>query len=110
MILFREEHVEPILSGRKTQTRRLGNKRWNVGAKHACYTRPPFTRGGSEPFARVRILNVRRQALGEMSRAEVLAEGYRTWPEYMAALARIHGRELEPEDEVWAVTFAVVRL
>ena len=50
MILFQEEHVQPILDGHKTQTRRLGKKRWNVGAVHQCklnYLRgaPPDTAG-----------------------------------------------------------------
>lgn len=105
MILFKPEHVEPIIAGRKTQTRRAGSKRWNVGSIHQCKT---TLFSPDPPFARVRILDVRRQKLGEMSREEVLAEGYRTWPEYMAALGRIHGREFVPGDEVWAVTFEVV--
>ena len=34
MILFRPQHVGPILDGRKTQTRRLGKRRWREGAIH----------------------------------------------------------------------------
>jgi hypothetical protein len=105
VILFRPEHVEPILSVRKTQTRRAGNKRWNVGSIHQCKT---TLFSPDPPFARVRIFDVRRQKLGEMSREEVLAEGYRTWPEYMKALGRIHEREFGTDDEVWVVTFEVV--
>lgn len=105
MILFRPEHVAPILEGRKTQTRRAGNKRWNVGAVHQCKT---TLFSPEPPFARVRIIDVRRQKLGEMSREEVLAEGYKTWPQYVAALSAIHGREFGLEEEVWVVEFEVV--
>ena len=102
MILFRTEHIAPILAGVKTQTRRAGDKRWNVGAIHQCKT---TLFSPDPPFARVRILDVRRQRLGEMSRSEVLAEGYQTWPQYIAALSRINSREFAPGDEVWVVTF-----
>jgi hypothetical protein len=34
MILFKKEHKDLILADIKTQTRRTGNKRWNVGAIH----------------------------------------------------------------------------
>lgn len=106
MILFKPEHVAPILAGTKTQTRRAGSKRWNVGTVHQCKT---TLFSPDPPFARVRILDVRRQVLGEMSREEVLAEGYRTWPEYMAALSAIHDREFDPHEEVWVVEFEVVQ-
>lgn len=50
MILFREEHVAPILNGEKTQARRLWAKpRVRVGSVHKAYTRPPFARNGAAP-------------------------------------------------------------
>ena len=71
MILFKPEHVPMILSGRKTQTRRLGKKRWRVGAIHQCKT-SLF----GESFARVRIRGVCREPLREISVADCFAEGY----------------------------------
>ncbi len=73
MILFRPEHVDPILAGTKTQTRRLGAKRWNVGAVHQARTR---MMDASSTFAHLRILEVRRELLHEISAADVRAEGY----------------------------------
>ena len=109
MILFKPEHALLILGGRKTQTRRVGKRRWNVGAVHACYTRPPFAKGGAEPFARVRILDVRWERLRAMTRQDVYAEGYDSYSEYMDALERINGVKLAGDDGVWVVEFVVVR-
>lgn len=104
MMLFKPEHVPHILSGRKTQTRRLGKKRWNVGAVHQCQTK--MLRNDSV-FAHVRIKRVYRQQLNDMSPADVYAEGYDSWHDYMGALNRINGSELFGTDEVWVVEFAL---
>jgi hypothetical protein len=108
MILFREEHVEPILRGRKTQTRRNGEFRWLTGSVHKCYTKPPYTRGGAEPFAKVRILNVRQQRLKEMTLADVKAEGYGCPEDYVAVFKDIYG-EWNGNMLVWVVDFELVR-
>lgn len=108
MILFKPEHVAPILSGRKTQTRRGGKRRWNVGSVHACYTRPPFAKGGSEPFCRVRILDVRRSVpIASMSDEDVYAEGYDTWRDFWAVWCRINGGGSPPDAMPWVVEFAL---
>ena len=111
MILFKPEHVDPILTGRKTQTRRLGKKRWNVGSIHACYTRPPFARGGAEPFCRVLILGVRRERLDDISEGDARAEGYPNSERFVEAFERINRTALNPETceypRVWVVTFEV---
>lgn len=111
MILFREEHVAPILTGTKTQTRRLGRRRWNIGAIHACYTRPPFAKGGAEPFCRVRILDVRGQLLTSISPADALAEGYPDVPAFLQSFWCINAARLGPRSDdalfVWVVTFSL---
>lgn len=109
MILFRPEHVEMILSGRKTQTRRLGKRRWKVGGVHACYTRPPFAKGGAEPFARVHILGVRQELLAEISDDDIHAEGYDSFPEYLKVLCDINGGGMSTTALLWVVNFEVVQ-
>lgn len=104
MILFKPEHVEPILEGRKTQTRRLGAKRWNVGALHHAATR---LFDPAAVFARLQIVDVRRELLWAISPADVRAEGYDSALEFAEAWSRINGPT--PFDTpVWAVEFEVV--
>lgn len=100
MILFKPEHVGPILSGEKTQTRRLGKKRWNVGAVHQCNTKM-----FGEPFSRVHILDVYQEKLGHISPDSIAKEGY-GGEDYKAAWDRINPKT--PWDDeliVWVVTF-----
>jgi hypothetical protein len=104
MISFKPEHVRPILEGRKTQTRRLGKKRWNVGAIHQCKTR--LFHG--EPFTRVRITSVRRERLGDISDEDVVSEGYKTRADYRAAWEAIYGSPWDDDMEVWVVDFKLV--
>lgn len=112
MILFRPEHVEPILSGRKTQTRRLGKRRWKVGGIHGCYTRPPFAKGGAKPFCRVRVTGVRRERMLNISPSDVVAEGYDDIQTFVHAFWRINEGRLDPRSDgdvlVWVVEFQVV--
>jgi hypothetical protein len=104
MISFKPEHVKPILEDRKTQTRRLGKKRWNTGAIHQCRTRL----FDGEPFARVRIMSVRRERLGDISRGDIAREGYATRADYRAAWEAIYGSPWNDDLEVWVVDFKLV--
>ena len=102
MLLFKPEHVVPILSGAKTQTRRVGARRWREGAEHDA--RLNFT---TPPFARLRITSVRRQAVYRISTADAVAEGYPNRQAFFAAWDRVTG---EPRTtRVWVVSFVVVR-
>jgi len=105
MLLFRPEHVAAILDGRKTQTRRLGKKRWNVGVIHKCYTKPPFARGGAEPFASVKILAVRQEPLRSISHDDAEAEGYTGIGTYLYAFCAINWMATDANPLVWVVTF-----
>jgi hypothetical protein len=107
VILFKPEHVDIILCGKKTQTRRLGKRRWKVGALHACYTRPPFAKGGAEPFCRVRILSVRREILGYIDDNDVRAEGYGDFAGFLDAFFHINPKA-SGGLMVWVVEFELV--
>lgn len=105
MILFKPEHVAAILDGRKTQTRRLGERRWKTGSLHKCYTKPPFARGGAEPFARVRILGVRPEMLRYITMEDALAEGYTGPGTFLHAFYTINHTATDVNPMVWVVTF-----
>ncbi|MGB9886282.1 MAG: ASCH domain-containing protein [Moorellales bacterium] len=102
MLLFKPEHAELIVSGRKTQTRRLGRKRWKVGSVHQCRTSRR-----AKPFALVRITGVRRERLGDISEEDVRREGYGSVEAYRKAFERVYGF-WDPEAEVWVVDFEPV--
>lgn len=108
MLLFKSEHVEPILLGRKTQTRRLGKKRWNVGAVHQARTR---MMDASSCFAYLEIGGYYYDALHAIQPYEAWAEGYESIEAYRVEWNRINGEGywlLNPD--VHVVCFRVARL
>ena len=108
MILFRQEHVGPILAGTKTQTRRTWEKpRARVGTVHLAKTRMLST----EYFARLEILAVYQERLGDISEDDARAEGYPSRAEYFQAFARINRQRIGDdfcEQVIWVVRFQVV--
>jgi hypothetical protein len=102
MILFRKEHVAPILAGTKTQTRRLGRKRWNVGAIHQCQTR---MLDNASVFAHVRILEVHGDWLRNISHDDAVAEGYTGIGTYLYAFSEINKMATDANPAVWVVRF-----
>ncbi|MCF8009275.1 MAG: ASCH domain-containing protein [Halanaerobiales bacterium] len=107
MILFKQEHVNPILRGRKTQTRRTGKKRWNIGAIHQARTNMPW-QGDEGHFADIKILDVRKEKLKDLSVQDLCAEGYDTYDQFWDIWKEING-ELNLEEEINVVEFEVVK-
>ena len=105
MILFRQEHVDPILRGEKVQTRRLGKKRWNVGAVHQCQTR---LFDNASVFAMVEIVDVHQEPLRDISHDDAVAEGYTGIGTYLTAFYAINKMATDANPLVWVVTFALV--
>jgi len=105
VILFKPEHVQPILEGRKTQTRRTGKKRWNVGSVHQAKLN---FKKGSKPFAYLKITDVRQERLGNITEADAWAEGYGSIEEYKEVFKQIYGY-WNPDINVWVVNFEVVK-
>lgn len=88
MFLFKQEHVEPILNGTKTQTRRIHHRRRAVpGAFHWAQ------RGmkADTRFARLKVIRAWEEYLFDISNADVLAEGYSSRDEYFAVFREING-------------------
>ncbi len=104
MILFKPEHVDPILWGEKTQTRRTGKRRWRLGSIHQAKLN--FSKG-SKPFALLRIVFVHQERLGDISEDDAKREGYPTVEAYKEVFKRIYGW-WNPDAEVWVVDFEVV--
>lgn len=105
MILFKPEHVGPILAGTKTQTRRIWTKpRAKVGAIHLAKTRML----SKEYFARLRILDVYREFPADISDDDARAEGYPAAKEYLEAFCRINRLPAVPDQTVFVVKFEVV--
>jgi hypothetical protein len=104
MILFKAQHVEPILAGRKTQTRRRGKLRWRVGSVQQC--RRGFH---AEPFAHVRIVRRWQERLGDISEADARAEGYWDSEDYLAAFRAIHNGHADLDEVVACYEFEVVQ-
>lgn len=109
MILFRREHVEPILAGIKVQTRRTWEKpRARVGTVHLAKTKMLST----EYFARLEILAVYPERLGDISEEDAIAEGYPSRAAYLQAFARINRQTVGDdffEQPVYVVRFRVVQ-
>jgi hypothetical protein len=105
MILFKPQHVPMILEGRKTQTRRLGKKRWNVGSAHQAKT-SLF----GERFAWLVITGVRKEKLCDISDEDVRREGYETRAGYYDAFVAINRLGTYTLGElVWVVDFRLVK-
>ena len=102
MILFKKEHKEMILSGRKTQTRRIGKKRWKIGSIHQARLnfQTPF-------FAKLRILDVYQEKLGDITESDVYAEGYDSIDEYFDVFRNLNG-SVDLDELIWVVKFKLV--
>lgn len=111
MLLFKPEHVPLILNGTKTQTRRIWKrKRCNVGSVHLAKTEML----SKEYFAKLTILRVWQEKLGDISETDAIAEGYKNRDDYLNAFFKINKINDEINQFawlwklVWCVEFEVV--
>ncbi len=95
MFLFTEQSKEEILNGPKRATRRRGKQRLRVGSIQPCYTRRPYARGGSKPFARVRITRRDEESYPGQgcfdSAHEAVVEGFTDWFWFIEAWVGFYG-------------------
>lgn len=108
MLLFKPEHVAPILTGRKVQTRRKWPRgpRVVVGGRHQCRT---LMLVKSTTFAVVEVTGLRREELGQISDEDARREGYEDRESYFAVWGAIYADVKRQDSElVWVVDFKVV--
>lgn len=88
MILFKHSHIFPILIGLKTQTRRTWKKaRVKIGSIQQAKTEML----SKSYFARVQVLAVYQQRLGEMTELDAWEEGGCTLEGYKEKFKEIYG-------------------
>ncbi len=104
MILFKPEHVAPILSGRKTETRRDW-KVWRakVGSVHKAKTKMI----SPEYFALIEIIERWEEELGDISEESVYNEGYDSREAYEAKFREIYGY-WDPHQMIKVLKFRMV--
>ena len=102
MLLFKPEHVDMILSGRKTQTRRNWKKRRAVvGSIHQARTKL-----FGKPFAYLKILKVKQQYLDEISNEDCIKEGYNNFSEFRIIWMKINS-SWDESQKVFVVEFVI---
>jgi hypothetical protein len=104
MLLFKPEHIIPIQTGAKTQTRRVWKKaRVLVGS----IQKAKLEMMKSDYFARLKITLIRQDRLGNMTEEDAKKEGGYTLEEFKVLWAKING-SWNPDQVVWVVDFVVV--
>lgn len=90
---------ELVLSGRKTQTRRVQRPRMAVG--HSYAVQPGR---GKKSLGRIFVLDIREERLGDISAGDARAEGYRSREEFFESWRTIHG-SVDLDAPVWVIEF-----
>lgn len=108
-MIFSKQHIELILRGEKTQTRRRANGKpaaYRVGADYAIQRK----RGGEGIGPRLRITSCRLHTLKTTSPSEARAEGYPDRGRYFGAFAELNRCTIAEAEamQVYAYTFEVV--
>lgn len=104
MILFKHFHIFPILIGLKTQTRRTWKKaRVKIGSTQQAKTEML----SKSYFARLRVLAIYQQRLGDMTDQDAWEEGGYTLEEYKKKFKEIYGF-WDENFIVWVVKFELI--
>jgi hypothetical protein len=110
---FKPELAAKVMAGEKTVTRRLvsDNPR-SPWYREWCLLQPGSTYAvcpgrGKHAIGRVRIVSVRRMALGVVGDAEARREGFEDWLRFRIAWTNING-SYDDVAQVWRVEFEAV--
>jgi len=104
MLIFKKEFVRPILEGKKWQTRRLNRPKVKVGGIYQCKT----GRFSPHVFAKIKVTNIRKQRLSEITESEVKAEGMKSKEEFIELFRKIYNLSPDSDPEVWVIEFHTV--
>lgn len=107
-MIFRPELAEKVLSGEKTETRRIVKEGETSEACRYVPGRDYAVQPGRRRRAigRIAITDVRREKLGEITHEGALREGFSTVRAFLDYWRRLHGpASLDPEQEVWVINF-----
>lgn len=102
-MLFKPEHVEMILAGRKTQTRRAWKRPMaKVGGVYKVRTKLMTP----EYHCKIEVTAIRKERLGDITEEDARKEGYASISEYYDVWERINGRgSWNPNQEVYVIDF-----
>ncbi len=100
MLHFRPEYVKQILSGKKRMTVRLGVRNVRPGMII-------ILAAGGKPFARARVVSVRRKRVRDITDEEVKKEGYSDFTEFYAALRSLYPG-ISLDDEVTIIEWRLI--
>ncbi len=104
MILFKHTHIFPILIGLKIQTRRT----WETARVKPGSIQLAKTKIISKQFfARLRVLEVYQERLGDMKEQDAWEEGGYTVDSYRETFQRIYGFRNDNRT-VWTVKFEII--
>lgn len=101
-LTFKRPFLSLILTGKKTQTRRLNGRKLQEG--HIYAVMDDWTEG---PKAYVRIIRKFQQRLGDITPEEIRKEGFNTLEEFKTAWIRCYG-SWNPETQVTVYEFEIV--
>jgi hypothetical protein len=103
MALFKRKHISLILSGRKTQTRRIHSHEWKL-----CRVYGVRDKLFGKPVAHIMVIRKFRQRLGDISLEDVGKEGYSSLEEFKQIWTQING-SWNSEQIVTAYEFKVLQ-
>lgn len=87
-ILFKQEHKDMILAGRKTQTRRIWKTpRVKVGGIYKAKLKMM----SKDYFAKIKVTKLFKQRLGDITLEECIKEGYDSKTKFISIWVKING-------------------
>jgi hypothetical protein len=100
-LIFKGEHLDKVLAGVKTQTRRSSYPKVKIGQTVR------LRRGYSKPLQEAIVIKgVYTQILGEITENDVVKEGFKTRDEFIEAWSRLYG-SWAPGKSVWVIDFVL---